>query len=92
MEHHKSHINCRWKTYTLTKHFIEKKCSLENLKVTVIEKVKIKIVGNQENREEHLQRQLCTIRPHGMNVRKEFERGTYSTNHFLDICQQTILL
>ena len=48
---HKSHINCRQKTCTLTKHFIEKKCGFENLKVTVIEKVKIKTVENLENRE-----------------------------------------
>ena len=72
---HKSHINCKRKTCTLTKHFIEKKYGFENLKVTVIEKVKIKTVENLENRKGHWQRQLFTIKPHGMNVRKEFERG-----------------
>ena len=56
-----------------------KKCGLENLKVTVIEKVRIKTVENLENREGHWHRQLFTIRPHGMNVRKEFERGTHQT-------------
>ena len=76
---HKSHINYKWKTCTLTKHFIEKKCGFENLQVTVIEKVKIKTVENLENREGHWQRQLFTIIPHGMDVRKEFERGTHKT-------------
>ena len=76
---HKSHINCKRKTCTLTEHFIEKKSGFENLKVTVIEKVKIKTVENLENREGHWQRQLFTIKPYGMNVRKEFERGTHKT-------------
>ena len=76
---HKSHINRRRKTCTLTKHFNEKKCGLENLKVTVIEKVNIKTVENLENREGHWQRRLFTIRRHSMNVRKEFERGIHKT-------------
>ena len=55
----------------------------KTLKVTVIEKVKIKTVENIENREGHWQKQLFTITPHGMNVRKEFERETHKT--FLSI-------
>ena len=39
---HKSHINTKKKTCTLAKHFIEQKCGLQNLKVTLIEKVKVK--------------------------------------------------
>ena len=63
--------------------FHRKKCGFKNLKVTVIEKVKIKTVENLENREAHWQRQLFTLRPNGMIVRKEFERGL--TKHFLGI-------
>ena len=65
---HKSHINCGWKTCTLIKHFIEQKCGLENIKVTVIEKVKIKTVENLENREA---RQSFIIRPHGMRCQEK---------------------
>ena len=39
---HKSHINKSQKTCTLAKHFIEKQCGLHNLKVTLVEKVKVK--------------------------------------------------
>ena len=39
---HKSHINKSWKTCTLARHFIEKQCRLHNLKVTLVEKVKVK--------------------------------------------------
>ena len=70
---HKSHINTKKKTCTLAKHFIEQKCGLQNLKVTLIEKVKVKDLFYLEDREGHWQRQLFTMQPHGLNVRKEFE-------------------
>ena len=40
---HKSHTNKSWKTCTLAKHFIEKQCGLHNLKVTLVEKLKLKL-------------------------------------------------
>ena len=80
---HKSHINTNKKTCTLAKHFIEQKCGLQNLKVTLIEKVKVKNLDYLEDREGHWQRQLFTMQPHGLNVRKEFEGGT--TNLSLSI-------
>ena len=72
---HKSHINKSWKTCTLAKHFIEKQCGLHNLKVTLVEKVKIKTY--LEKGEGHWQRQLFTMHPHGLNIREEFENGTH---------------
>ena len=50
---HKSHINTKKKTCTLAKHFIEQKCGLQNLKVTLIEKVKVKNLDYLEDREGH---------------------------------------
>ena len=76
---HKSHINTNKKTCTLAKHFIEQKCGLQNLKVTLIEKVKVKNLDYLEDREGHWQRQLFTMQPHGLNVRKEFEGGTHKS-------------
>ena len=67
---HKSHINTKKKTCTLAKHFIEQKCGLQNLKVTLIEKVNIKNLDYLEDREGHWQRQLFNMQPHGLNVRK----------------------
>ena len=79
MSNHKSHINTNKKTCTLAKHFIEQKCGLQNLKVTLIEKVKVKNLDYLEDREGHWQRQLFTMQPHGLNVRKEFEGGTHKS-------------
>ena len=55
------------------------KCGLQNLKVTLIEKVKVKNLDYLEDREGHWQRQLFTMQPHGLNVRKEFEGGTHKS-------------
>ena len=76
---HKSHINTKKKTCTLAKHFIEQKCGLQSLKVTLIEKVNVKNLDYLEDREGHWQRQLFTMQPHGLNVRKEFEGGTHKS-------------
>ena len=76
---HKSRINKSWKTCTLVKHFIEKQCGLHNLKVTLVEKVKVKTEKYLEKREGHWQRQLFTMHPHGLNIRKEFENGTHKS-------------
>ena len=76
---HKSHINTKKKTCALAKHFIEQKCGLQNVKVTLIEKVKVKNLDYLEDREGHWQRQLFTMQPHGLNVRKEFEGGTHKS-------------
>ena len=76
---HKSHINKSQKTCTLAKHFIEKQCGLHNLKVTLVEKVKVKTEKYLEKREGHWQRQLFTMHPHGLNIRKEFENGTHKS-------------
>ena len=78
---HKSHINTRKKTCTLAKHFIQQKCGLQSLKVTLIEKVKVKNLDYiyLEDREGHWKCQLFTMQPHGLNVRKEFEGGTHKS-------------
>ena len=76
---HKSHINKSRKTCTLAKHFIEKQCGLHNLKVTLVENIKVKTEKYLEKREGHWQRQLFTMHPHGLNIRKEFENGTYNS-------------
>ena len=41
---HKSHINCKRKTCTLTKHFIEKSAALETLKLLLLKKLKSKLL------------------------------------------------
>ena len=64
------------RTCTLAKHFIEQKRGLQNLKVTLIEKVKVKNLDYLEDREGHWQRQLFTMQRHGINVQKKFEGGT----------------
>ena len=68
-----------WKTCTLAKYFIEKQCGLHNLKVTFLEKVKVKTEKYLEKREGHWQRHLFTMHPHSQNIRKEFENGTHKS-------------
>ena len=50
---HRSHIHKSRKTCTLAKHFIEEQCGLHNLKVTLVEKVKIETEKYLEKREGH---------------------------------------